>query len=194
MATVTRMIWLLVVALTMLALPCEEITVAADAPEVSEEQVKSAFLINFPKYVDWPPNAFAETNSPIVVAVFGETGLDQDLQKMIKGKTIMGRPLVFKRVTATEEFTSGCHVLFIDAATVQRTPDILSKLTGVSVLTVGESDGFLDSGGVIRLARRDRKVRLEVNLAAAGRAHLKISSKLLSVADVVMGKSGEEKP
>ena len=194
METVGKTVLVFAVVVATLGFPCEKMLVAAEAPEVSEEQVKAAFLINFPKYVDWPSNAFAEANSPIVVAVFGETALDKDLQKMIKGKVIMGRPLLFRRVTATEESTSGCHVLFIDAATVQRTPDILSKLNGISVLTVGDSDNFLDSGGVIRFARRDRKVRLEVNLAAADQAHLKISSKLLSVADVVRGKSGEEKP
>jgi hypothetical protein len=185
----TRFIWFLAVLLMALGLPCEERTDAAGAPEVSEAQVKAAFLISFPKYVDWPVNSFADTNSPIVVAVFGETDLDGDLQNMLKGKTINGHPLVFKRVTTLEEFTtSGCHVLFICTAVVQRMPDILSKLDGTSVLTVGDSDDFLDNGGVIKLAKRDRKIRLEVNLVAANRAHLKLSSKLLSVADVVQGK------
>ncbi|HUI07785.1 MAG TPA: YfiR family protein [Verrucomicrobiae bacterium] len=182
------MVRLLVVVLATLGFPCGKMMVAANAPDVSEEQVKAAFLINFPKYVDWPANAFAETNSPIVVAVFGETSLDGDLQRMIKGKVIMGHPLVFKRVTTEEECASGCQILFIDAAAARRVPDIINKLDGASTLTVGDSEDFLDSGGVIKLAKRDRKIRLEVNLTAARRAHLKLSSKLLGVADVVLGK------
>jgi len=162
--------------------------VAVDAPEVSEEQVKAAFLINFPKYVDWPSNAFAQADSPIVVAVFGEPSLQNDLQKMIKGKVIMGHPLVFKRVATEEECAGGYQILFIDATAAQRIPGILDKLDGASVLTVGDSENFLDSGGVIKLVKRDRKIRIEVNLTAANRAHLKLSSKLLGVADVVLGK------
>jgi len=187
------MAWLLVIVLVVLGLPCERFVAAADAPEVSEGQVKAAFLINFPKYVDWPEGTFPETNSPIVIGVLGETGLDGDLQKMIKGKSVMGHPLVFKRVAAGEELAGGSHVLFIDGATVQRAPDILSKLSAEKVLTVGDSENFLDRGGVIRLAKRDRKIRLEVSLASATQAHLKISSKLLSVADVVLGRPGDEK-
>jgi len=177
----------LFVALSVLGLSCDEMLVAADAPGVSEEQVKAAFLISFPKYVDWPSNAFAEADSPIVVAVYGESGLDKDLQEMIKDKVIMGHPLVFKRVTAEGEGAGGYHILFIDATVARRIPDILEKLDGASVLTVGDSDDFLDSGGVIRLVKRDRKIRIEVNLTAAKRAHLKLSSKLLGVADVVLG-------
>ncbi len=187
------MVALLAAVMVAVVFPCAKTVLVAGAAEVSEDQVKAAFLINFPKYVDWPANVLAETNSPIVIAVFGETSLDGDLQKMIKGKTIMGHPLVFKRVATEGECASGCHILFIDAGVRRPTPDFLGKLDGASVLTVGDSDDFLNSGGVIKLARRDRKIRLEVNLIAAGQAHLKISSKLLSVADVVMGRPGEEK-
>jgi hypothetical protein len=67
-------------------------------------------------------------------------------------------------------------------------PELVAKLKDAAVLTVGESDDFLENGGMINLERRDRKVALEVNLAATGNARLKISSKLLSVASGVKGK------
>jgi hypothetical protein len=67
--------------------------------------------------------------------------------------------------------------------------ELMEVLKRASVLTVGDSDDFLDLGGVIKLVRRARKVRLEVNVSAADRVQLKISSKLLGVADVVKGKS-----
>jgi hypothetical protein len=152
-----------------------------------EPQVKAAFLVNFPKYVDWPVDAFAQTNSPIIVATLGETDLGDHLRKMIQGRTVNGRPLHFK-VIAENDPGRDFHILFIPDSARRRLPAVLEKLKDSPVLTVGETDDFLARGGVINLTRRDQKVRLEVNLPAARQAGLKISSKLLSVADVVKGK------
>jgi hypothetical protein len=159
----------------------------AEEPLPSESQVKAAFLINFPKYADWPAAAFAETNSPIVIAVLGETLVTEEIQKVITGRTVNGRKIVLKRLTSGEE-PGVYHVLFISAAEQRHSPDVLAKLKDASVLTVGESDDFLEGGGIINLARRDRKIALEVNLVAANRAGIKVSSKLLNVASVVKSK------
>jgi len=159
----------------------------AETPVPSEYQVKAAFLINFPKYVEWPAETFAETNSPIVVAVLGETKVTEEIQKVIAGRTINGREIVLKRLASGEE-SGVCHILFISAAEQQHSPNLLAKLKDTSILTVGESDDFLERGGMINLARRDQKIALEVNLTAADKRRIKISSKLLSVATVVKGK------
>ncbi|MBE0544024.1 MAG: YfiR family protein [Verrucomicrobia bacterium] len=170
----------------VLALLAGSVAGFAQAAPQPEHQVKAAFLFNFPKYVDWPADAFAETNSPIVIATIGETGLGDELRELVSDKTVNGRPLVFKVVA--ENSAADCHILFIPESARRRVPAILQNLKGATVLTVGESDDFLDKGGIINLARRDHKIRLEVNLATARQAGLKISSKLLSVADVVKGK------
>ena len=161
---------------------------AADEPLASEYQVKAAFLINFPKYVEWPDNAFADKNSPVVIGMLGETRVTGELQKIITGRTVNGHGFVLKQLNSIEEVI-GCHIVFIAADQQQHAPDFLAKLKNTSVLTVGESDDFLDNGGIVNLARRDHKIALEVNLAAAANARIKISSKLLSVASVVKGKS-----
>jgi len=153
----------------------------------SETQLKAAFLVNFPKYVEWAAETTAQTNGPIVVATWGETNLGDELRKMTQGKTINGRLVVFK-ILEENDNVADCHVLFIPDSARRRVPALLEKLKGSSVLTVGESDDFLEKGGMINLARRDRKVRLEINLVSSRQANLKISSKLLSVADVVKGK------
>jgi hypothetical protein len=160
----------------------------AEEPLPSESQVKAAFLINFPKYADWPAEAFAETNSPIVIAVLGETPVTEEIQKVIAGRTVNGRKIVLKRL-ASGEAAGVCHVLFISAGEQRHSPDVLAKLKDAGVLTVGESDDFLESGGIINLARRDQKITLEVNLIAANKARIKVSSKLLGLASVVKGKA-----
>jgi|ERR1035437_573065 hypothetical protein len=164
------------------------VTVApAQVPAPSEQMVKAAFLVNFPKYVDWPAEAFATTNSPIVIAVLGEAKVADELQKIIAGRTVNGRSLVLKRLVAGEE-PGLCHILFIAAAEQPHSSGMFAKLKGSNVLTVGESDDFIESWQIINLARRDRKIAVEVNLTAADHARIKISSKLLSVANVVKGK------
>jgi hypothetical protein len=159
---------------------------AAGPAEASESQVKAAFLLNFPKYVEWPAETFATTNSPIVVTVMGDAAVAADLGKMITGKTVNGRPLVLKQINASAEAPRDSQILFI-GATVRRSAEVLAQVRPRAILTVGEGEDFLPNGGAIRFARRDQKIRLEINPAAATHAQLKISSKLLSVADVVKG-------
>jgi hypothetical protein len=159
----------------------------AEEPVASEYQVKAAFLINFPKYTEWPAVAFTDTNSPIVIAVLGETPVTGEIQKIITGRTVNGRKIALKLLTSGEE-PGVCHILFISAAEQWHLPDVLTKFKDTGVLTVGESDGFLESGGIINLARRDQRIALEVNLIAANKAQIKISSKLLNVASLLKSK------
>jgi YfiR/HmsC-like len=67
----------------------------------------------------------------------------------------------------------------------KRLPEILANLRGTDALTVGETEGFAPGGGIIQLVLRDNRVRLMVNVEAAERARLKISSKLLALAEIV---------
>jgi len=147
-------------------------------------EVKAAFLLNFPKYVEWSQEALTNTNSPIVLGCLGESKISEALRKAIQNRPASGRAVVVKVINSETE-SAGCHILFIGDAERRRLSAILEILKGTNLLTVGESDDFLDKGGVINFALRDRKVRVQVNLDAARQANLKISSKLLSVADVV---------
>jgi hypothetical protein len=158
----------------------------AEQPLPSEDQVKAAFLVNFPKYVDWPPGTFPGPASPIVIAVLGETVVADEVEKAIAGRTVNGRRFVLNRVRSGED-PGLCHILFIPAAEQRRSPNLFATLKG-AVLTVGESDDFLDRGGIINLILRDRAVAIEVSLASADRAVIKVSSNLLRVASVVKGK------
>jgi hypothetical protein len=159
----------------------------AQEPRASEYQLKAAFLINFPKYADWPAESFAETNTPVVITVLGETKLTGEIEKAIAGRTVNGREIVLKHLPSGADAGS-CHLLFVPAAELQRSPNLLAQLKATGILTVGESDDFLERGGIINLARRDQKIALEVNLTAAEKARIKISSKLLGVATVVKGR------
>jgi len=160
-----------------------QLSASGEESSSPEYQIKAAFVLNFPKYVDWPPSAFAGTNSPIVIAVFGSNEVGAELEAACRGKIINGRQVMFKRVAAVDD-SAGCNILFVGDSEKRNLPAIFEKLRNSSVLTVGESDDFIEKGGIINLTRHDQKISLEVNLIAAQLAGLRISSKLLRVAKV----------
>lgn len=151
----------------------------------TEEQVKAAFLLNFPKYVEWPGASFPSPDSPYVFVVLGDVRIQSALREMMVEKQVGGRPFV---IADEDQLDGGAHVVFVAAGAEGKLASTLAQLPGQSVLTVGESERFLRDGGVVNLARRDRKIRLQINLGAANDKVLKISSKLLSVSEVVDGE------
>jgi hypothetical protein len=147
----------------------------------SEYQLKSAFLFNFAKFVEWPPEAFAKGRSPIVIGILGENPFGGDLERTIRNKTISNRSLAVKEIRSLAEATN-CHILFISTSEKQRLPEIIQGLRGASVLTVGETERFTEAGGMINFVLEGNKIRFRINDEAAKSAGLKISSKLLSLA------------
>jgi hypothetical protein len=152
-----------------------------------EYQVKLAFLMNFAKYVDWPPVSFPESDTPITIGLYGEDKFGNML-KQAEGKAIAGRRIVIQRANANDTLGE-FHILFISDSEAKNLREILSRIKVLPVLTVGETEQFLAEGGVINFVKKEGKVRLEINLAAARSGKLEISSKLLSVADAVVGKA-----
>lgn len=159
----------------------------AQPPVFTEYQVKALFLLNFTKYVDWPATAFGQADSPITIGVIGENHFGEDLKKAVEGKSVNGRKIVILPLESESDW-SKCHILFISASEKKRLPEILAKVCALPILTVSETDQFIQQGGMINFTRKDGKVRLEVNLESARQAELGISSKLLSVADAVRRK------
>lgn len=160
----------------------------AEASSPSEYQVKALFLFNFTKYVEWPSNAFAQAEASIVIGVAGEDTIGEDLKLVIEDKRVNGRSLALKRVDDVNEAQT-CHILFITASEAGRVSEILEALKNLPVLTVGETEQFLQQGGMIAMVKKDNKIRLEINLNASRRAQVTISSRLLGVADTVLGKT-----
>lgn len=153
----------------------------------TEYQVKALFLMNFTKYVDWPDTAFAATNTPLTIGVYGENNFGDNLQKAVAGKKVGNRSIVIRQFDGTNDMAQ-CQILFISNSEEKNQGKILDQLKASPVLTVGETEQFTEQGGIINFVIKDGKVRLEINLQAAQQANLQISSKLLSVADVVKGK------
>jgi len=155
----------------------------------TEYQVKAAFLFNFTQFVDWPPSAFADDGAPLVIGVLGQDRFGADLDEIVRGESVRGRPLVVRRYERVEDI-GPCHILFVDRSESERLDRVLPRLSGRSILTVGEFGGFARRGGMIQFATVGNRIQLRVNLQAARAADLEISSKLLRPARIVT--SGED--
>jgi hypothetical protein len=73
-------------------------------------------------------------------------------------------------------------VTFVGDSERKRVRAVLREAKGESVLTVGESAGFISSGGTIEFRVEENKVRMQISEATAKRDGLYISAKLLSLA------------
>jgi len=164
-----------------LALATGAVAQSARAPEY---EVKAAFLYNFAKFVEWPPLAFERASVPLRLCVLGHDPFGDSLSNLIQGKSISGRSIISLRVQSPTEARS-CHVLFISLSDPENLKQVLDRVRGLPVLTVGESADFLPLGGMINFVLEQDRVRFEINLEAAEQHHLKLSSKLLAVARMV---------
>jgi hypothetical protein len=162
-------------------------TPVSGGEEPSEYQIKAAFLLNFIRFVEWPAEAFKTAADPLVVGILGKDPFDGALEQIVSNKTVNGRAVTIRRISDAAAARS-CHVVFLAASETRRMSDVTSTVVSRGLLIVGESDGFAERGGMINFIVQDNHVRFQINPAAAARAGLKVSSKLLQLADVVSDK------
>ncbi len=152
----------------------------ADDPHVDEYQLKAVFLFNFAKFIEWPQQSFKSANDPVSICLLGKNPFGRSLDDAVNGKSVGGRTFVIRQISDFSQ-ANGCHIVFVTSA--QRKRGCETPLPGV--LTVGETEGFAAAGGVIGFKLDAGKVKLEINVDAAEQRKLRISSKLLSLAQIV---------
>lgn len=152
--------------------------------EFSEYEIKAAFLFKFIKFVEWPESSFSSDTEPIIIGVVGKDPFGRNLDDTISGKTVKNRPIVIKRFKRYENI-GRCHVLFISSSEKKRFFLILKQLMRRPVLTVSDTRNFARNGGMINLFTRNRKIRFQINLTSVETSGLKISSRLLRLADII---------
>ncbi|MDM8554465.1 YfiR family protein [Desulfococcaceae bacterium HSG7] len=156
---------------------------AAESDGPAEYTVKATLLYKLSKFVKWPPEAFDKPDAPITLCIIGHDPFEEALNS-IKGKRVQGRPFLIGKPSDILS-AGGCHILFVSASEKENLSTVLSKLKNRFTLTVSEIEGFARQGGMINFIIAEKKIRLEVNLAVAKRAGLKISSRLLKLAKII---------
>jgi hypothetical protein len=154
---------------------------AQEAPAALERQVKAAYLLNFTRYVDWPPVAFADSAAPVnLCLVDGDEAMSETVRRTVEGRRSRGRPVRLLRPDVPAQ-AGNCHLIFLPAET-PLTETWLAALRGSATLTVGEGPAFLQHGGMVAFVIVDQTVRFLIDDPVARRAGLRISSRVLTLA------------
>lgn len=159
-------------------------TCRAEVVQLSENQVKAAYLFNFAKFVEWPGSAFVGPGSPLVIGIIGK-GPYGEAHEALSGRTAKGRRVQIRQLSRADE-AAGCQILYIAASEKPHLQEILRALPSTGVLTVSDLKNFCRTGGMIGLVTRGEKLQFEVNVANAERAGLKLSSQMLKLAVSVL--------
>src|SRR4030088_2944380 len=164
---------------------------AGDA-DSSEYLIKAGFIYNFAKFVEWPSATFSQPDSPIVIGGLGIDPFGNVLDRIVEDKKIGPRGFVVKRYKWGKDLKDlkDCKILFVSGSERAHIDEILQSVKGLPILTVGETPGFAERGGVIRFTLEDNRVRFEVNVDAAHQADLNISSRLLTPAKIIGQTAG----
>jgi hypothetical protein len=154
--------------------------IASPGPSL-EYTVKANYLYKFAPFVQWPPQAFAQPDSPFAICVAGVDPFERALDEAVRGQALNGRPVIIRRMpTVTPR--APCHVLFIGRLTGQTQEEAVKAVANEPVLTITEA-GPLNAAGIIQLLVIGGRVRFDIDERAARAAGLNISSKLLSLAE-----------
>lgn len=175
-------LWFVPLSLALSLLPGQQ---QSSAQLVSEYQVKAAYMYNFAKFAEWPAEAFTNAADPIRLCVLNDRPFQSQLTQVVKDKTIAGRAVLAVPIQDGQKARS-CHMLFIDSSQAGEAVHLFEALQGSSVLTVGETESFVDQGGIIGFVMHGGQVHFQVNHKAATQSGIRLSSRLLSVAKRVI--------
>lgn len=157
----------------------------ASGEQVGEADVKAAYLFKFTRFVEWPEDT-PPASDPFRLCVIADRTMTDLIERTMTGEAVKGRASQ-TAVPGSIEEARRCQMLFVGRSEMSRARPMLAALRDHPILTVSDAARFADTGGIIEFVRVDEHVRFRVNLEAAKRSHLSISSRLLRVAVDVAG-------
>lgn len=158
---------------------------AADRAGGLERKVKAAFVYKFAGYVEWPTSAFPTAETPVTIGVMGDAAMEEELAKLVTGRTSSGRSVAILRVQPGEALPP-LHLLFVAGSEEPQLKGQIRPAAGRPILIVTESNQALTHGSMINFVLVRGRVRFEVALDAVTAAGLSLSSRLLAVARSVV--------
>lgn len=170
----------------ILTMVCGNTRSAPRDNNVSEYEVKAALVYRTAKFIEWPTAAFAATDAPFVLCVVGNNAPLRPFSAL-DGKVLNSHKVAVRRITGDMLDVRQCHAAFFAQDAGADVDYALGKLQGAPVLTIGESEEFVQRGGMLALVTREQRVRFTINLPDARRAGLAVNSQLLQLATIVDG-------
>jgi len=149
--------------------------------EFNVSQVEAVFIYNLLHFVEWPA---AKNSGDICIAVFGDRQVAENLKLLVGSERLRNRRVKVVQYRRVADI-GDCHILFVGAGKLREMSAVRRQVAEKPILLVGDSDGFLAAGGMVKLARLGNRISLEVNPSAARRAGLSFNSRLLRLARIV---------
>jgi YfiR/HmsC-like len=150
----------------------------AAAPDVA---VKAALLYNFAKFAEWPA---LPSGARLLICIVGDDAIAAAVVETVRGQNISGHALDVSRPQDTGSWHV-CQLLFIADAETRRSAGALGGIRTLPVLTVSDGKGFSQTAGIIELYVQDERMRFAINVDAAERSGLHLSSRLLGLAKII---------
>ena len=172
-------------AATLMFAPVAPACAQAVSPEgerALERRVKAAFLFRFTEFIVWPESAYPKPDAPFLIAVVARDGLVDELRQVTAGRSVGGHPVEVRRVTEGE--MPPAQIVFVAESEKARLREWI-RAAPRHALIVTESDGALALGSVINFLLVENRVRFEISLDMAEKRGLRMSSRLLAVAQGV---------
>jgi hypothetical protein len=160
----------------------------ADDP-TTEFRVKAACLFKFTPFIEWPEAAFPDPKAPFIVAILGKDPFGPILEETFKGKSVGNHPIELRRYKDLKELKP-CHMLYVSESEKENLEAVAKATKDMGAVTASDIETFTRKAGAIRFLIAENKVRFEINLDAAKRAKVTISSKLLKIAVKVVRDEG----
>ena len=159
---------------------------AAQATTPAEPDVKAAFLYNFVKFIEWPGDA--PSAGPITVCVIGSPAVAESLRAATQERRGQDRDLAVAQVTS-EIVPKNCQLVYVAGTDERGARKWLAALTGSTAFSVSDFTRFAKLGGVANFFVENGRLRFAVNVDAARRAGLRLSSRMLALATIVKDDS-----
>ena len=157
-------------------------SIDAAARTEADAALKAAFVHNFVKFTEWPEDVLAPGDT-IVVCV-GNPEVATALERAVAGQRINDHGLRVRRVT-TGDPADGCAAAYLSGVDARLLPGVLTAFARTGTLTVSDDPRFAERGGIVGLFVEDGRIRFAVNVSAAARSRLRLSSQLLGLARIV---------
>ncbi|MES2822390.1 MAG: YfiR family protein [Pseudomonadota bacterium] len=150
---------------------------------LTETQIKAAYLSKFAAYVEWPASAFSDPDTPITIGVMGAEEIAKELHYITKERTVNDRVVQVKSLELGDSLTD-VQILYVGQQDEVRLKRLLESLQSMPILTITASP-VRYAGSVINFIPVANHIRFEVSVTQAEQKSLKISARLLSVAQKI---------
>ncbi len=150
--------------------------------QASEPDLKAAIIINMTLFVDWPTNSALPTDR-LNICFLDDSPVARALGKS-QGKNLRNRTITVSRVDP--ESLSECHVVYLSSGERSQLPQVSEALQNIPILIAGDSSELLARGIMLNLELSAGHVVFDINLRAAKKARLQISSKAIRLARQVI--------